>query len=156
MKLNLTSLPWAALALALALPAPARAFCGFYVSGADAELYNDATVVVLMRDGTTTVLSMRNAYEGPPENFAMVVPVPTVIQEEDVHTLPAEVFRRVDALAAPRLVGPGRRGIDDGARARRLHDRAVRVDGSLEQGPGAVGARRNAGRAHLHGARAHL
>ena len=95
---------FAASAAALAPAGPARAFCGFYVSGADASLYNDATMVVLMREGTQTVLSMQNAYQGPPEDFALVVPVPIVLEEENVRTLPAEVFARVDRLAAPRLV----------------------------------------------------
>ena len=43
-----------ALALALAAPA-AHAFCGFYVSGSGAKLSNEATQVVLMRQGTRTV-----------------------------------------------------------------------------------------------------
>jgi uncharacterized protein (TIGR03382 family) len=99
----------AALALApslalLVAPEPAEAFCGFYVAGADQELYNNATVVVLMRDGTRTVLSMQNNYQGPPEDFALVVPVPVVLQEGDVKTLERGVFDRVDQLAAPRLV----------------------------------------------------
>jgi MYXO-CTERM domain-containing protein len=85
-------------------PAAAEAFCGFYVSGADAKLYNNATMVVLMRDGTRTVLSMQNNYQGPPQDFAMVVPVPVVLQKENVVTLPAEVFDKVDQLASPRLV----------------------------------------------------
>ena len=93
------------LGLALtAAPAAAEAFCGFYVSGADAKLYNNATMVVLMRDGTRTVLSMQNNYQGPPQDFAMVVPVPVVLQKENVVTLPPEVFDRVDQLASPRLV----------------------------------------------------
>jgi hypothetical protein len=82
----------------------ARAFCGFYVSGADAPLTNSATQVVLMREGTRTVLSMQNAYQGPPQDFAMVVPVPVVLQKDNVKTLPREVFDRVDRLTAPRLV----------------------------------------------------
>ncbi|HWM85042.1 MAG TPA: DUF2330 domain-containing protein [Kofleriaceae bacterium] len=94
----------AAAAVLVAGPASARAFCGFYVSGADAKLYNNATMVVLMREGTRTVLSMQNNYQGPPEDFAMVVPVPVVLQEENVKTLPVDVFDRVDKLAAPRLV----------------------------------------------------
>jgi hypothetical protein len=36
--------------------------------------------VVLMRDGTRTVLSMQNNYQGPPQDFAMVVPVPVVLR----------------------------------------------------------------------------
>ena len=90
--------------IAASLAAPAGAFCGFYVGGADAKLYNNATMVVLMREGTRTVLSMQNNYQGPPEGFAMVVPVPVVLQKENVKTLPREVFDRVDTLAAPRLV----------------------------------------------------
>ena len=69
------------------LPRAAEAFCGFYVGSADASLYNHATQVVLMRDGTRTVLSMRNTYQGPPQGFAMVVPVPIVLQKENVKTL---------------------------------------------------------------------
>ena len=82
----------------------ARAFCGFYVSGADAKLTNDATQVVLMRDGTRTVLSMQNNYQGPPQDFAMVIPVPVVLQKENVKTLERGVFDRIDKLTAPRLV----------------------------------------------------
>jgi MYXO-CTERM domain-containing protein len=88
----------------LAVPESAEAFCGFYVAGADAKLFNDATVVVLMRDGTRTVLSMQNAYQGPPEDFALVIPVPVVLHEGDVQTLRPELFDRIDKLAAPRLV----------------------------------------------------
>jgi MYXO-CTERM domain-containing protein len=89
---------------ALLAPARSDAFCGFYVSGADARLSNNATSVVLMREGTRTVLSMQNNYQGPPQDFAMVVPVPVVLQEKDVKTLSKAVFDRLDQLAAPRLV----------------------------------------------------
>jgi hypothetical protein len=84
--------------------ANADAFCGFYVSGADAKLFNNATQVVLMRDGTRTVLSMQNDYEGPPESFALVIPVPVVLQKENVKTLDKAVFAKVDQMTAPRLV----------------------------------------------------
>ena len=103
----MTAPRWLALPIALTLTGaalPARAFCGFYVSGADAKLSNDATMVVMMREGTRTVLSMQNSYHGPPERFAMVVPVPVVLQKENVKTLPPEIFARVDTLASPRLV----------------------------------------------------
>lgn len=91
-------------AAAMCVPAQSEAFCGFYVSGADAKLFNNATIVVLMRDGVRTVLAMQNNYQGPLADFAMVVPVPVVLQEENVKTLPNEVFTRVDRLTAPRLV----------------------------------------------------
>ncbi len=82
----------------------AQAFCGFYVAGTDAPLYNNATQVVLMREGTRTVLAMQNNYEGPAAGFAMVVPVPVVLQKANVKTLPRELFAKVDQLDAPRLV----------------------------------------------------
>lgn len=91
-------------ALCLFSAAQARAFCGFFVSGADAKLFNSATSVVLARKGTHTVLSMQNNYRGPPEDFAVVIPVPVVLSPETVRTLPRDVFDRVDALSAPRLV----------------------------------------------------
>ena len=93
----------AAVALTAAAPA-AEAFCGFYIDTGGNKLTNDATQVVLMRKGTRTVLSMQNNYKGPAEEFAMVVPVPVVLQEADVKTLPKDVFARVEAMGAPRLV----------------------------------------------------
>ncbi|QDG52003.1 DUF2330 domain-containing protein [Persicimonas caeni] len=90
--------------VSLLLPTTASAFCGFYVSGANADLYNNATMVSLMREGKRTVLSMQNNYEGPPKDFAMVVPVPVVLEKKQVKTLPDDVFARLDQLTAPRLV----------------------------------------------------
>jgi MYXO-CTERM domain-containing protein len=91
-------------AAASAAPRPAEAFCGFYVGGAGQKLFNNATMVVLMREGTRTVLSMQNNYQGPADRFAMVVPVPVVLQKDNVKTLPRGVFDHIDQLAAPRLV----------------------------------------------------
>src|ERR1044071_3482448 len=92
------------LAVACAGSSAAHAFCGFYVAGGDQQMFNDATQVVLMRSGTRTVLSMQNNYKGPPEAFAMVIPVPTVLHEGDVKTLPKDVFKHVESMGAPRLV----------------------------------------------------
>jgi uncharacterized protein (TIGR03382 family) len=95
------------IALALAIVSSSRAadaFCGFYVSDSGKQLVNNATQVALMREGTRTVLSMQNNYEGPPERFAMVVPVPVVLQKENVKTLPRELFAKLEQLDAPRLV----------------------------------------------------
>ena len=89
---------------ALLFASAAHAFCGFYVSSADADLFHDATMVVLMRDGTRTVLSMQNNYRGPPEDFALVIPVPVVLKKEMVKTLPKTAFERLDTIASPRLV----------------------------------------------------
>jgi hypothetical protein len=91
-------------ALSLLAAREAEAFCGFYVGGAEAKLFNNATLVVLMREGQRTVLSMQNNYQGPPSDFAMVIPVPVVLQKENVKTLQKNLFDKVDQLGAPRLV----------------------------------------------------
>ena len=93
-----------AITAVLAVPHDARAFCGFYVAGGDQKMFNDATQVVLMRAGTRTVLAMQNNYKGPPEAFALVVPVPVVLKETDVKTLTKDVFAHVEQMGAPRLV----------------------------------------------------
>ncbi|MFO7561672.1 MAG: DUF2330 domain-containing protein [Enhygromyxa sp.] len=125
MKATLKSTLALALCLGLcATPRIVEAFCGFYVAGADAALYNDATMVVLMRDGKRTILSMQNDYQGPPEDFALVIPVPVVLREGDVKVLPKAVFDRVDKLAAPRLVEYWEQ---DPCEARRERDRARRT-----------------------------
>jgi MYXO-CTERM domain-containing protein len=90
--------------VAVLAPRAADAFCGFYINGAGSEMFNNATQVVMMRHGTRTVLSMQNNYQGPPSDFAMVVPVPVVLKEEQVKTLNKEVFSKVDQMSSPRLV----------------------------------------------------
>ena len=80
------------------------AFCGFYVSGSSEQLTNKATRVALMRHGQRTVLTMSNDYDGPAQDFAMVVPVPVVLQQDNVRTLPHDVFSKIESLTAPRLV----------------------------------------------------
>jgi len=87
------------------LPASAgQAFCGFYVAKADTRLFNDASKVVIVRDGNRTVLTMANDYRGEPAEFAMVVPVPVVLQKEQIHVASPSILAHIDAYTAPRLV----------------------------------------------------
>ena len=121
---------------AIFLAAPAHAFCGFYVSDSGKSLYNNATQVALMREGTRTVLSMQNDYEGPPERFALVVPVPVVLQKENVKTLPRDLFAKLEQLDAPRLVEYWEQDpcaqprVEEGALAPRQRRRTARGTGS--------------------------
>src|SRR4051794_20559165 len=92
------------LTLGAAAPPSAQAFCGFFVAGSNKQLYNNASHVVLLRKGNHTVMTMSNSYKGPPEDFAMVVPVPVVLQKQQVRTPSAKVFSHIDELTAPRLV----------------------------------------------------
>ncbi len=81
----------------------AQAFCGFYVGKADAQLFNDASQVIVVRDGDKTVVSMLNDYQGELKEFALVVPVPTVLQKGQVNVGEKAIFDRLDAYSAPRL-----------------------------------------------------
>ncbi|MBV6624927.1 MAG: DUF2330 domain-containing protein [Rivularia sp. (in: Bacteria)] len=82
----------------------ALAFCGFYVAKADSKLYNKASGVVIARKDNRTVLTMANDYQGDVKDFAMVVPVPTVLKEEQVQVGKPKIIERLDAFSAPRLV----------------------------------------------------
>lgn len=80
------------------------AFCGFYVAKADTKLFNKASQVVLVRDGDHTVLTMANDFRGDPKEFAIVVPVPTMIQKGQIHVGDKALVEHLDAYSAPRLV----------------------------------------------------
>ena len=82
----------------------AQAFCGFYVAKADTDLFNQSSKVAMMRDGDRTVITMANDYQGEPEEFAMVIPVPEVITREQVHVSDPTLLEHLDAYTAPRLV----------------------------------------------------
>jgi len=82
----------------------AAAFCGFFVAGADTSIFNEASQVILVRDGRRTTINMLNDFKGEPDEFALVVPVPVVLQKEQVKTIDAKLFAHVDQLSAPRLV----------------------------------------------------
>ena len=82
----------------------AAAFCGTYVGGAGAELYNSVAQVAVVRMGTRTTLSLSNDVSGDTSRFALVLPVPEVVPEEDVHVLPKTLFQRLDRYSEPRLV----------------------------------------------------
>lgn len=82
----------------------AWAFCGFYVAKADTKLYNRASQVAIARESNRTGLTMANDFQGDVKDFALVVPVPVVLQQDQVHVSDPKVMERLDAFSAPRLV----------------------------------------------------
>jgi hypothetical protein len=90
--------------LTLAAPHNARAFCGFYVGKANEPLVNHASQVVVAHHDDKTVISLMNDYQGEPSEFALVVPVPVVLQKGQVHIGDRELFKKIDAYSSPRLV----------------------------------------------------
>jgi hypothetical protein len=99
--------PYVALLLLSALslaPRCSHAFCGFYVASGDAKLYNRASQVALVRDGDRTVMTLANDFKGEPKEFAIVVPVPTVLEKGQIHIADRALIEHLDSFTAPRLV----------------------------------------------------
>ncbi|MEP6801758.1 MAG: DUF2330 domain-containing protein, partial [Acidobacteriota bacterium] len=71
---------------------------------ADAKLYNRSSQVALVREGTRTVLTMGSDFQGVPKEFAIVIPVPTPIEKEQIHIGDPKLLVRLDAYSSPRLV----------------------------------------------------
>jgi hypothetical protein len=94
---------FASAAIACCAHLPAQAFCGFYAGKADANLFNEASQVVMARDGKRTVISMLNDYKGPLSEFALIVPTPTTLQKGQVRVADKLAFERLDAYSSPRL-----------------------------------------------------
>lgn len=92
------------LLVALLISSQTFSFCGFYVAGAGARLYNNASQVILVRKGLRTVLTMRNDYQGDVQQFAMVVPVPTVLRRDQIRLADSALFTYLDTYSMPRLV----------------------------------------------------
>jgi hypothetical protein len=79
-------------------------FCGFYVGKADTKLFNKASQVVLIRDGDRTVMTMASDFKGDLKEFAVVIPVPTILKREQIHVGDKALVDHLDAYSAPRLV----------------------------------------------------
>jgi hypothetical protein len=97
------------------------AFCGFYVAKADTKIFNKASQVVLVRQEDRTVLTMSNDFKGDPREFAVVIPVPTVLQKDQIHVGEKALLDHLDAYSAPRLV----EYFDEDPCSRMMYDRAA-------------------------------
>lgn len=123
-------------ALLILSPRAAEAFCGFYVAQADTELFNEASKVVMVRDGNRTVLTMANDFQGDVKDFAIVIPVPTVLEEGQINIADPGIIDHLDRYTAPRLV---EYHDPDPCAPRYLEDRMVmsampEVDGAVGRG----------------------
>jgi len=85
---------------------PALSFCGFYVAKADAKMFNKSSKVVIARDGRQTAITMASDYEGKPSEFALVVPVPTFIEKNQISVVDTNdrPSRRLHGAAAGRIL----------------------------------------------------
>lgn len=82
----------------------ASAFCGFYVGKADTKLFNKASEVSIARHDDKTVITMANDFKGDVKEFALVVPVPTLLEKDQIHIGDPAVLAHLADYSAPRLV----------------------------------------------------
>lgn len=92
------------LTLLLLMQQAAYSFCGFYVARADVKLFNKTSQVILVRNGERTTVTMSSDFQGNVSDFAMVIPVPTVLQRNDIKVVERSIFDQLDAYSGPRLV----------------------------------------------------
>ncbi len=95
---------WLTALLALIPAGRAWAFCGFYAAGADAQLFNKASQVILAHQGDRTTITMANDFQGDVKNFALVVPVPVPITRDQVKVSDRAILKKLDSFSQPRLV----------------------------------------------------
>jgi hypothetical protein len=83
----------------------ASAFGGMYVAKADGQLFNQSSKVVFARHDGRTVITMASDYQGALEEFALVVPVPDVLERGQIRVMTdGAVVDHLDAYTAPRLI----------------------------------------------------
>ena len=80
------------------------AFCGFYVAQSGDKLLNHASKVVLAHQGDRTAITMSSDVSGNPADFALVIPVPTTIQRDQVRLVQSQTVDHLDSFSVPRLV----------------------------------------------------
>jgi hypothetical protein len=80
------------------------AFCGFYVANADGRLANKSSQIIIARDGNRMNITMTSDFQGNFKDFAMVVPVPSVLQKDQIRVVDANTVSKLNAYSVPRLV----------------------------------------------------
>ena len=65
---------------------------------------NHASQVALVRSGERSVITMASDFKGDPREFAIVVPVPVVLEQGQIHVGDPALLAHLDAYSMPRLV----------------------------------------------------
>lgn len=89
---------------ALVSPNPAMAFCGAYVGDPSDSMSNTSSEVILARDGNTTTLTLIMDYEGTANEFAVLLPVPQVLNADDVGSVNQDLVEWIGDFSVPRQV----------------------------------------------------
>jgi MYXO-CTERM domain-containing protein len=78
--------------------------CPTIATGTPSELSFDTAQVAIARQGNRTTFSVSINPLGEPQDFALVLPVPEILKENEIKTLDPEIFAYFDAYSAPRRV----------------------------------------------------
>ena len=96
---------------ALASPVPSALACGAYFARrvpqttaiASAQLYNRTSKMVVARADNATTITMTADYRGDPQEFAVVIAVPTVLAREQIKIANGTLIETLDRWTAPKL-----------------------------------------------------
>ena len=85
----------------------AHAVPGLMLGHGPIQPLSPAVQVLLVRDGARTVVAIQPSYIGPGQDFVWMLPVPAGVRRDQIvaNGYLAELFRHLDHVTAPRLVG---------------------------------------------------
>jgi hypothetical protein len=92
------------MALGLLAAPEAFAFCGMYVGPVGSAVENGASRIVVAHNYGTTTLTMANDATSDASEFAMLIPVPSVLGQHDVRVVDRSYIDRLEEYTAPRVV----------------------------------------------------
>ena len=78
----------------------ADAGCGFYIAKTDTKLFNEASKVAIARPHNKTVMTMANDYQGDLSEFIMMIPLPTILERDQIHVTEPAIIDYLDAYTA--------------------------------------------------------
>lgn len=81
-----------------------HAFCGTFVAGPGDTLYNESSQVVYAREDGRTTLTLANDFTGDVNDFAVIIPVPSSLDEDGVRVVDPSLVTELDSFSSPRLV----------------------------------------------------
>jgi hypothetical protein len=96
------------------VPAQAHACGGFFCNNVTPVVQTAERILFRINDDGTMTTVVEVQYEGPPGNFGWIVPIPHVIDPEEVMTVEPGFFDTLEVLTAPVFETPPPEGGDEG------------------------------------------
>ena len=99
--------------IALTMLLDASGFCGTYVGTAGTLPGNRTSRMAVVRQDSLTVLTMENDVIGDLDQLGLLIPIPYLIDAEDVATVDVTLLDALDRYTAPRLVSYTCENVDE-------------------------------------------